>query len=109
MTCNIPLFLPDTTKRGFLQANKIPCVKYPYLPLLVQIRSILTIPGVEETLDRWRSKPQTPGQYTDIFDGDMCRLNLKAPNGRLFFSNDLNELQGPDKELHLGINLGIDW
>ncbi|KAG1735327.1 uncharacterized protein EDB91DRAFT_562970 [Suillus paluster] len=57
MTCNIPLFLPDTTKRGFLRAKKIPYVKYPYLPLSVQIRSILTIPGVEATLNGWRSKP----------------------------------------------------
>ncbi|KAG2046041.1 hypothetical protein BDR06DRAFT_977775 [Suillus hirtellus] len=82
---------------------------YPYLPLSVQIQSILTIPGVEATLDGWRAKPRTPGRYMDIFDGDMCHLNLKAPDGRLFFSNGPNKLQGPDKELHLGINLGIDW
>ncbi|KAG1736838.1 uncharacterized protein EDB91DRAFT_1055457 [Suillus paluster] len=109
MTCNIPLFLPDTTKRGFLRAKKIPYVKYPYLPLSVQIQSILMILGVEATLDGWRSKPRTPGQYTDIFDGNVCRLNLKAPDGTLFFSNSPNELQGPNNELRLGVNLGIDW
>jgi len=109
MTCKIPLFLPDTTKRGFVRAKKIPYVKYPYLPLSVQIRSILTIPGVEHTLDEWRLKPRSPGHYTDIFDGDMCRLKLKAPNGGLFFSNGPLERQGPDKELRIGVNLGVDW
>ena len=27
----------------------------------------------------------------------------------LFFSNGPHELQGPDKELCIGLNLGIDW
>ncbi|KAG1818070.1 uncharacterized protein BJ212DRAFT_1298920 [Suillus subaureus] len=45
----------------------------------------------------------------DIFDGDMCHLKLKASDGSLFFSNGPNECQGPDKELHIGVNLGVDW
>ena len=107
--CNISLFLPSKTKRGNDRATQSPLVKYPYLPLSEQIESILKIPGVEAILDTWRSKPRSIGTYTDIFDGDMCRKKLKGPDGKLFFSNDPGEKNGPNGELRLGVNLGIDW
>jgi hypothetical protein len=39
----------------------------------------------------------------------MCLLKLRAPDGKVFFLNGPNELQVPNKELCLGINLEIDW
>jgi hypothetical protein len=60
-------------------------------------------------LDGWCSKPRKSGKYSDIFDGDMCHIHLKAPNSTLFFSNLLHERQGPDGELRIGVNLGVDW
>lgn len=107
--CNIPLFLPSTTRRGNDRATQSPLIKYPYLPLSEQIKSILKIPGLEAVLDGWRSKPREIGMYTDIFDGDMCRKKLKGPDGRLFFSNDPGEKNGPNGELRIGVNLGVDW
>ncbi|KAG0701855.1 hypothetical protein DFH29DRAFT_999846 [Suillus ampliporus] len=107
--CNVPLFLPSQTKRGNDRSTKTPIVKYPYLPLSEQIKSMLKIPGLEAILDDWRSKPRSVGTYTDIFDGDMCRKKLKDPDGKLFFSNSPGEKSGPNDELRIGVNLGIDW
>jgi len=108
-SCNVDLFLPGQTQRGNARALKTPVVKYPYLPLSEQIASILKIPGIEATLDEWRVKPRTSGTYVDIFDGDICRSKLKGPDGKLFFSNKVDERHGPNGELRLGVNLGIDW
>ena len=71
--------------------------------------SILRVPGVEALLDRWRTKPSKAEEYTAIFDGRMCRLKLRAPDGSLFFSNQPHEIKGPDNELRIGVNLGVDW
>ncbi|KIN99860.1 hypothetical protein M404DRAFT_154084 [Pisolithus tinctorius Marx 270] len=107
--CKAPLFLPDQTKRGLLRSKKIPHVKYPYLPLSEQIQSLLSIPGVEDPLDDWRAHPHSPRDYTDIFDGEICRTKLKALDGTLFFANGPQDHHGPNGELRIGVNLGIDW
>ncbi|KAL4067434.1 hypothetical protein V8B97DRAFT_2025005 [Scleroderma yunnanense] len=99
--CEILLFLPDQTKHSLLCSKKIPCVKYPYLPLSDQIQSILMIPGVEESLDAWCTCLCTPGHYSNIFDGDIY--------GSLFFANDPQDSHGLNGELQIGITLGIDW
>jgi hypothetical protein len=107
--CHVSLFSSDHTKRGNRRAMKMPIIRYPYLPLSTQIASILRVPGVEALLDNWRTKPRNAGEYADIFDGRMCRQNLKAPDGSLFFSNRPHETKGPDNELRIGVNMGIDW
>ncbi|KIO11445.1 hypothetical protein M404DRAFT_126669, partial [Pisolithus tinctorius Marx 270] len=107
-SCHVELFLPGQTLRGNTRTLKTPVIKYPYLPLSEQIASILKIPGIEATLDEWRDKPRKPGMYTDIFDGNICRTKLKGPDGNLFFSNQTNERGGPNGELRLGVNLGVD-
>jgi hypothetical protein len=107
--CNVPLFLPSQTKCGNDHSMKTPIVKYPYLPLSEQIKSMLKIPGLEAILDGWRLKPRSVGTYMDIFDGDMCHKKLKDPDGHLFFSNRPGDKTGPDSKLHIGVNLGVDW
>jgi hypothetical protein len=107
--CKTPLFLSDQMKRGNSRAIKTPKIKYPYLPLSDQITSLLKIPGVEAVLDQWRTKPRNPGEYSNIFDGDICCLKLRAPDGTLFFSNQPHERNGPGGELRIGVNLGADW
>jgi hypothetical protein len=108
-SCNVPLFLSDHTKRGNLRGMKTPEIKYPYLSLSHQLISVLKIPGIEVLLDNWRTKQRVSGDYGDIFDGDMCRLHLKAPDGSVFFSNLPHESKGPNGELRIGVNLGVDW
>ncbi|KAG1722930.1 uncharacterized protein EDB91DRAFT_1255845 [Suillus paluster] len=107
--CNEDLFLPDKTACGNQRSLKSPLIKYPYLPLSDQIKSLLKVPGLESILDGWCSKPRSPNQYIDIFDGSVCKTKLKAPDGKLFFSNLPHEKAGPDGELHVGVNLGVDW
>ena len=109
VTCKVPLFLSDKTKCGLLRSKKTPSLKYPYMLLSHQLRSILSIPGVEDSLDEWRTKPRSPGVYTDIFDGNMCRNKLKAPDGTLFFTNGPQDQCGPNGELRISVTLGIDW
>ncbi|KAG2059487.1 hypothetical protein BDR06DRAFT_967985 [Suillus hirtellus] len=107
--CGVDIFLPGMTQWGNLCTVKMPIIKYPYLPLSEQIKSLLKIPGLEAVLDGWCSKPRTIGKYTDIFDGDTCRTKLKGPDGKLFFSNLPHEQHGPDGELCIGVNLGANW
>ncbi|KIO00975.1 hypothetical protein M404DRAFT_29181 [Pisolithus tinctorius Marx 270] len=107
--CKAALFLPSQTKRGMLRCKTTPCVKYPYLPLSEQIRSMLTIPGVEDSLDEWCTRTRSPGVYMDIFDGAICRAKLKAPDSSLFFANGPQDQHGPSDELQISVNLGIDW
>ena len=98
--CKVPLFSLDQTKRGN-QRVKTPLIRYPYLSLTDQLKSVLKVPGVETLLDEWRTKPRKQAEYHDIFDGRMCRLKLKAPNGTLFFSNHPHEKNGPCGELRI--------
>ncbi len=80
-----------------------------YLPLSDQIMALLKIPGIKALLDQWHTKPWSPSKYSDIFDGSMCHLKLKAPNGTLFFSNLPHKKNGPSGELHIRVNLGVNW
>ena len=107
--CKVDLFLEDKTQCGNIRTNKTPVVKYPYLPLSEQIKSMLRIPGMESLLDGWREKPRVLGEYQDIFDGLVCHEKLKGPDGKLFFSNKPDECKGPNGELRIGVNLGVDW
>ena len=109
MSCKVSLFLPNQTSQGILRNVKTPVIKYPYLSLSQQLISVLKIPHIKALLDSWRIKPCKSGKYSDIFDGDMCRVHLKVPNGTLFFSNLPHERQGPGGELQIGVNLGVDW
>lgn len=107
--CHIPLFLPDHMRQSNHHAIRTPVVKYPYLPLSDQIVSILKNPRVEALLDKWRTKTGNLGEYNNIFDGRMCRLKLRALNKSLFFSNRPYKRNGPNNELRIGVNLGVDW
>jgi hypothetical protein len=102
-------FLSDHTKWNNSRAIKMPIVKYPYLPLSEQITSILRIPGIKALLDEWCKKPRKTGEYTDIFNSNICRNRLRALDGSLFFSNLPHENNGPHGELRIGVNLGLDW
>jgi hypothetical protein len=107
--CKIPLFLSNQMKRGNSHTIKTLRIKYPYLPLSDQITSLLKIPGIEALLDQWHMKPRSPSEYSNIFDGSMCRLKLRVPDGTLFFSNLPSKKNRPCGELRIGVNLGVDW
>jgi hypothetical protein len=107
--CNSVLFLPDLTKRGNRRAIKTPVIKYPYLSLSDQLSSLLRLPGVKALLDEWCQTPQNLGDYSNIFDRKVCWLDLKASNGSLFFSNLPHQKNGPEGELRIRVNLGVDW
>jgi hypothetical protein len=39
----------------------------------------------------------------------VCRFDLKALDGSPFFSNLPHQKNGPNGELCIGVNLGVDW
>jgi len=39
----------------------------------------------------------------------MCHVHLKALDSTTFFSNLCHERQGPGGELHIRVNMGVDW
>jgi len=71
-----------------------------------QISDLLAVPGVEDELDAWRRKDRVPGEYTDIFDGNVCK-ELPGYDGKPFFLPDQKEVE--DGELRVGVSLGVDW
>ncbi|KAG2052952.1 hypothetical protein BDR06DRAFT_972639 [Suillus hirtellus] len=77
--CNEDLFLPDKTAHSNQHSLKSPLIKYPYLPLSNQIKSLLKVLGLESLLD-----------YC------VCKTKLKAPDA------------SPDGELHISVNLGVN-
>jgi hypothetical protein len=83
-----------------------PRLQFPHKTLEAQIREILSVPGMEGTLDDWRKLERQPGKYRDIFDGAVCK-ELQDSNGRLFFNNEGGS--APDNELRIGVTLGVDW
>ncbi|KAG1814039.1 uncharacterized protein BJ212DRAFT_1300893 [Suillus subaureus] len=85
------------------------CVHHICMKLAQAIKSLLKVPGLKTVLDDWHCKSRSPGHYGDIFDGTVCRTKLKGLDGKLFFSNLPHEKCGPDSELQIGVNLGVDW
>jgi len=51
ISCKVPLFLPSHMNQGILHNAKTPVIKYPYLPLLQQLVSVLKIPSIKVLLD----------------------------------------------------------
>ncbi|OBZ78707.1 hypothetical protein A0H81_00066 [Grifola frondosa] len=101
---------PDTSDLSDnSRKTRIPEIKYPYLSLEDQLRRLLQIPGLEDLLDDWRKKPQTPGVLINFFDGGIAK-DLQGPDGKQFFANNgIQDAKGPDGELRIGLSWGVDW
>ncbi|VDB84878.1 unnamed protein product [Peniophora sp. CBMAI 1063] len=87
----------------------VPSLQFPMKSIEDQLRDIIAVPGVEDTLDGWRQLAHIPGEYRRIFDGRIIRSELKAANGRLFFENPLPVQTGVAPELRIGLSMGVDW
>lgn len=105
--CAASLF-SDVTLRGNTRKDRTPLIKYPYLSISEQLSSILALPGIMDVMDDWRKVKRTPGHYQDIFDGRIAQT-INGHDGKLFFSNNAIEPRGPNGELRLGVNWGVDW
>ena len=107
--CASPMFKP-TKSRCVPSPNqpRTPLLQAPYMSIQVQLASILAIPGVEEEMDKWCSKPRYMHWYSNIFDGAVTK-SLQAPDGTTFFKNGPGDEKGPDGKLQIGVTLGLDW
>ncbi|KAI0676009.1 hypothetical protein C8Q78DRAFT_1150337 [Trametes maxima] len=105
--CDTPLF-KDTrsSSRWYQRGLRVPLIKYPYLSLSEQIEHLLQVQGMEELLERWRTKSRKPGVYRDIFDGSVAQ-NLLAPDGHPFFKKP--EESDSSNELRIGLQWAVDW
>lgn len=107
--CSTPLFntkptVVQETQGRSTRAQPKPYLRCPYKSLEEQLVEL--VPEIEHLVDAWRTKPRTPGKFTDIFDGDVCR-EVKGPDGLPFFRPDLKEM--PNGELRIGVTMGVDW
>lgn len=83
-----------------------PLLQFPTKSLTEQLASLLLLPGLEDAMEAWRQLPRVPGEYRDIFDGEVCR-NILGPDGKEFFQYGPSE--SSDGELRIGVTLGADW
>jgi hypothetical protein len=105
--CEHPLFRPaPTSSQKRHTQNRQPYLKFPMKSLEEQIIDMLAIPGVEDVMDAWRKKKRIPGEFNDIFDGDVCK-ELPGHDGLPFFLPDQEEVA--NGELRIGVSLGVDW
>ncbi|KAI0668702.1 hypothetical protein C8Q78DRAFT_1097701 [Trametes maxima] len=105
--CDTPLFKDArSSSRWYQRGLRVPLIKYPYLSLSEQIEHLLQVQGMEELLERWRTKSRKPGVYHDIFDGSVAQ-NLLAPDGHPFFKKP--EESDSSNELRIGLQWAVDW
>lgn len=95
-TKQLPVESPDRLR---------PVLKYPYKPLIVQLMELLARKGIEDELERWRSRERRPGEYVDMMDGEVWKT-LKAVDGTPFFDNAAT--RSYSDELRIGLTFSMD-
>lgn len=110
--CGFPLFLANakSKKKGKRTSKKAsrPKLQFPYKSISDQLPKLLSLHGLEDILDSWRTRTREPGVMNDIFDGNIAK-NVLGPDGRPFFRHNESGKTGPDGELRIGLTLGVDW
>ncbi|THU85280.1 hypothetical protein K435DRAFT_806048, partial [Dendrothele bispora CBS 962.96] len=113
LSCNEPLFKTEPTpgqqRRGIpTREDPKPCLQFPVKSISEQLASMLSVPGVEDEMDKVFETfaNHQPGQYRTIFDGKVCR-ELRSADGSLFFSPSQRERE--DGEMRIGLTMGVDW
>ncbi len=96
----------ESCKTSIFTFAGLPHLRFPYLSLEEQLRSILMVQGMEDLLHHWTTVARMDGRLRDIFDGKICS-KLCGPDGRPFFRVDL--AQDPFGEIRVGLALGLDW
>lgn len=98
---------PLCKRRMYSMDGKQTCpLQIPYLSLVEQLTTFLSIPGNEDRLGHWRTVHRVAGHPIDIFDGAIMR-GLLGPDGLPFFRFDLDE--DPNGEIRIALVLGADW
>lgn len=96
----------DACKTSIFTFAGLPELRFPYLSLEEQLRSLLMVQGMEDLLHHWTTISRAEGKLRDIFDGKICRT-LCGPDGLPFFRVDLT--RDPLGEIRVGLALGLDW
>jgi len=109
--CSCRLFPPKpatSNKRPRSDAREVPKphLQFPSKSIEDYLTTILAVPGIEDEMEAWRKKTRTPGRYTDIFDGEVCKT-IPGVDGSPFFYPKDNVLE--PNELRIGVSLGADW
>ena len=110
IAARMPLGVTHVSRRGMCNAllmkkakhgssyRLIPCKVYTYHSLKASLTKLFGKQGFSYECELWRNRQQTPGMYTDIYDG-LVWEKFQSVSGRPF-------LQVPN---HLGLILNIDW
>ncbi|KAF7367759.1 hypothetical protein MSAN_00839900 [Mycena sanguinolenta] len=111
LRCSIPVFqtaVPLSRSARTPTAPPRPLLQFPTKSIEEQLRDMLAVPGVEEEMDKWRSKKRTAGVYKDFFDRRIAK-EIQGPDDLPFFRPGQSPQSGPDNELRIGLTLGVDW
>jgi len=109
--CGTDIFKTGPTQSGRARTeyDRTPKLRFPVKTLASQLAEIVSLPGMEDELERWRKISRKSGRYSDFFDGAISK-ELKGHDGKPFFQNSiLDREDGPDGELRIGLTLGADW
>ncbi|KDQ05579.1 hypothetical protein BOTBODRAFT_182420 [Botryobasidium botryosum FD-172 SS1] len=79
-----------------------PKLAAPFSPLSHLLVDFLQREGMEQELDRWRTKGSTPGKLDSVMCGDVWKT-IKGADGQPFFGPDYGD------ELRIGVTLSLDW
>jgi len=100
---------PTQSGRARTEGNRVPKLRFPIKSLASQLAEIISLPGMEDELERWRKASRKSGEYNDFFDGAISK-ELKGHDNEPFFRNGVFDREdGPDGELRIGVTLGADW
>lgn len=80
--------LLDGTKKLY------PFKSYCYKPIQESLQDLVKRPGLEDLCNHWRSRKQSPGFLTDIYDGNVWKE---------FQSSEKKTLFNPSKQLWLNV------
>ena len=109
--CALPLFLPTIdapqSKKKKKRKKLRPNLQMPYKSISEQLPNLLSLPGIEAELDRWRKARRQPSVLNDISDGNVWK-NVLGHDNLPFFRDDPGGGRGHG-ELRIGVTLGCDW
>lgn len=109
--CSSPMFTPTGERKPSASAdatNGKPSLKFPYKSITEHLTELLSMDGVADMMDDWRTSPRKAGVLGDIFDGNIAK-SVKGVDGQPFFRNEPLDRKGPDGELRIGLTFGMDW
>ena len=87
-----------TSQKGEIK----PEAEVPYRSLSSLLQELLSQPGMEDEMDRWKTDPPRKGRKREMYHGRVWD-ELRTHDGEAFFDPDQED------ELRIGLTISLDW